>query len=336
MGGDARRRAAVGQRARQPARAAARRARPTGRRRARPTGGGDGRIVELPMAVTPRRASARHRHQPGHSRPPGCGGAWWRRRCARRSSTSSCTASTWATPTADEFPPALVARQPDLRRPLAHKLRRARGDAGRRARRGRRFAPLRRGRRGQRRATSVRRPSTALARQLVAALVLGDAGVARHLHELDVGQRREPAAHARDQLLVGLRLPALRQHADRVGASRCRRARGASPPPSPARSSARSIAVSSAMLLVPTPRYSPQLAPLAAVDGDDADPHRPRDSRSRRRRSTAPAPASGRGRGGFAGPSGAAAEAGRGRRHGDADVGRAARRRVTGLPAEGR
>ena len=93
-------------------------------------------------------------------------------------------------------------------------------------------------------------------RQLVAALVLGDAGVARHLHELHVGQLREPAAHARDQLLVRLRLPALRQHADGIARSRCRRARAASPPASPASSSARSIAVSSAMLLVPTPRYS--------------------------------------------------------------------------------
>ena len=41
--------------------------------------------------------------------------------------------------------------------------------------------------------------------------------MAGDLHELDLGQRGQTAAHAGDQLLVGLRLPALRQHADRVG-----------------------------------------------------------------------------------------------------------------------
>src|SRR6185503_11687260 len=55
-----------------------------------------------------------------------------------------------------------------------------------------------------------------LAGELVAALVLGDAGVSGDLDEARVGKPAEPNLDARDELLIGLRLPALREHADRV------------------------------------------------------------------------------------------------------------------------
>ena len=94
----------VGQRARQPARAAgaARAYRPAagapyrrGRRRHR-------RAADRGDA---RGAAARHRHQPDPRARLAARGAWSRRRCARRSSTWSCTASICATPAATAIPP---------------------------------------------------------------------------------------------------------------------------------------------------------------------------------------------------------------------------------------
>ena len=99
-----------------------RRARRTARRRARPIAAGARRHRRAADRGHAAGAPARDRHQPDARARLAAPRAWSRRRCARRSSTSSCTASTSPTPTADGIPPALVARQPDLRRPLAHKL----------------------------------------------------------------------------------------------------------------------------------------------------------------------------------------------------------------------
>ena len=81
--------------------------------------------------------------------------------------------------------------------------------------------------------------------------------MAGDLDELHVGQRREPAlACARSA--PGWPSPSSPCRARRSSSSsRCRRARGASPRRRPPGRAPRSIAVSSAMLLVPTPRYSP-------------------------------------------------------------------------------
>ena len=262
---------------------------PPRQRRPRLTAGGAG-IVELPMAVTPVAAAAGHRHQPGAAPE------WLRRRLVaaalrapllqpraarhrsvrRRRPTRSRRRWSRANPTC-------AGRWP-------HKLAALDGDAGRGARGRGQVRDAGRSGRGvaDGQPTALRRV-IARGRARRSARSRGRRRV-RPPSRTRRRQRREPAAHPRDQLLVRLRLPALRQHADRVARNRCRCAGGASP--RRAREvRARSIAVSSAMLLVPTPRYSPSSRRLPPSIGDDADAHRARDSRSRRRRSTAPAPA---------------------------------------------
>ena len=119
------------------------------------------------------------------------------------------------------------------------------------------------------------------ARELVGALVLGDAGVAVDLDQPQVAElarracacaRRAPGWPSPSSPCRGARARTTSRRAATTV-----RSRGTS-------SSARTIAISSAMLLVPTPRYSRQLAPLAAVEDDDAEAGRARDCRCTRRR----------------------------------------------------
>ena len=108
--------------------------------------------------------------------------------------------------------------------------------------------------------------------ELVAAFVLGDAGVARHLDEGQVGEARPACSRSRaTSSWLALAFQPMAEHADGVGGvgvDAHRAGRGRAPACS-ASSRPRSMAVSSAMLLVPSAQV------LAAAPGAGRRPAPP-------------------------------------------------------------
>ena len=112
----------VGELPRQPARAAGAAPPLPTRADGRPTATAATGIARAADRRHAARAPARHRDQPDPGARPGCAGTWSRVALRAPLFNLELHGIDLADAEADEIPPALVARQPDLRRPLAHKL----------------------------------------------------------------------------------------------------------------------------------------------------------------------------------------------------------------------